>query len=58
MGLEYRLAGEVVTTGAEAVILDCTGMAYRAAALPDAVRCPVIEPVQAAASLALAIVSR
>jgi Asp/Glu/hydantoin racemase len=49
-------AAALVSRGAEAVILGCTGMAHHRAAIEDAVRVPVIEPCQAAAAQALAIV--
>jgi allantoin racemase len=42
--------------GAETVILGCTGMAHHAAAVRDAVGLPVIEPAQAAVSLAVGVV--
>ena len=45
---------ELVRMGAETIILGCTGMAHHRAALRNAVGLPVIEPVQAAAGLALA----
>lgn len=46
-----------VDAGAEAVILGCTGMAHHRAALEDATGVPVIEPCQAAAGLAIAMVA-
>jgi allantoin racemase len=42
--------------GAETVILGCTGMAHHARAVREAIRLPVIEPVQAAAALAVGMV--
>ena len=39
--------------GPETVILGCTGMAHHAAALRQALGLPVIEPIGAAAGLAL-----
>jgi Asp/Glu/hydantoin racemase len=50
-------AGDLVAMGAETVILGCTGMAHHARALCDAIGVPVIEPVGAAVSLALAAVA-
>ena len=44
---------DLVGLGAETVILGCTGMAHHAAAVRDAIGVPVIEPTQAAASLAI-----
>lgn len=44
----------LVNLGAETVILGCTGMAHHAAALCSAIGVPIIEPVAAAACLALA----
>lgn len=44
---------ELAGIGAETVILGCTGMAHHAAAVRDAIGLPVIEPVAAAAGLAL-----
>ena len=44
---------ELVAAGAGAVILGCTGMAHHRAAVEDAIGVPVIEPCQAAASLAI-----
>ena len=49
-------ARRLATMGAETVILGCTGMAHHAPSIRDAVKIPVIEPTQAAASLALGIV--
>jgi allantoin racemase len=43
--------------GAETIILGCTGMAHHAAAVRDAVGLPVIDPVQAAAGLAMVAVA-
>jgi Asp/Glu/hydantoin racemase len=40
--------------GAGTVILGCTGMAHHRAAVEDAAGVPVIEPCQAAATIALA----
>jgi allantoin racemase len=42
--------------GAETLILGCTGMAHHAAAVRDAAGVPVIEPAQAAVSLAVGMV--
>jgi Asp/Glu/hydantoin racemase len=47
---------ELAAMGAETIILGCTGMAHHQAALRDGVGLPVIEPVQAAAVLALGTV--
>ena len=47
---------ELAAMGAETIILGCTGMAHHRAALRDAVGLPVIEPAQAAAGLAVALV--
>ena len=47
---------ELAGMGAETIILGCTGMARHQAALQDGVGLPVIEPVQAAAVLALGAV--
>lgn len=44
----------LIAMGAETIILGCTGMAHHRAALSEAVGLPVIEPVQAAAGLAMA----
>ena len=44
---------ELVSAGAETVILGCTGMAHHRAAVEDAAGVTVIEPCQAAAGLAL-----
>jgi allantoin racemase len=49
-------ARELAVMGAETVILGCTGMAHHAAAVRDAVGLSVIDPVQAAASLAVGLV--
>ncbi len=49
-------ARELAGMGAETLILGCTGMAHHAAAVRQAVGLPVIEPVQAAASLAVGMV--
>ncbi|HEY3849196.1 MAG TPA: aspartate/glutamate racemase family protein, partial [Acetobacteraceae bacterium] len=51
-------ARELVTAGAETVILGCTGMAHHRAAIEEAAGVPVIEPCQAAAGLALVYLSR
>jgi allantoin racemase len=45
-------ARELVGMGAETVILGCTGMAHHRAAVEGAAGVPVIEPCQAAATLA------
>jgi Asp/Glu/hydantoin racemase len=50
-------ARELVTAGAETVILGCTGMAHHRAAVEEAAGVPVIEPCQAAAGLALIAVN-
>lgn len=47
---------QLAELGAETIILGCTGMAHHRTAVRDAVGLPVIEPVQAAAGLALAVV--
>jgi allantoin racemase len=47
---------ELAAMGAETIILGCTGMAHHRTAIRDAVGLPVIEPVQAAAGLALTAV--
>jgi Asp/Glu/hydantoin racemase len=52
IGAARQLAG----MGAETLILGCTGMAHHAPAIRDASGVPVIEPVQAAAALAIGIV--
>jgi allantoin racemase len=49
--------GALAAMGAETVILGCTGMAHHAAALRQAIGLPVIEPVGAAAGLALVAVA-
>jgi allantoin racemase len=49
-------ARQLAEMGAEAIILGCTGMAHHRAQVRDAAGLPVIEPVQAAAGLALALV--
>ncbi len=50
-------AGQVlVQAGSEAVILGCTGMAHHRAAIEAEIGVPVIDPCQAAAGQALAIV--
>ena len=46
---------ELAAMGAETIILGCTGMAHHRTAVRDAVGLPVIDPVQAAAGLALAL---
>jgi allantoin racemase len=46
---------ELAAMGAETIILGCTGMAHHAAAVRDAVGLAVIEPAQAAAGLAAAM---
>ncbi len=46
----------VADAGAETVILGCTGMAHHRPAIEDAIGLAVIEPCQAAAAAALAIV--
>jgi allantoin racemase len=48
---------ELVAAGAETIVLGCTGMAHHRAAVEDAAGVPVIEPCQAAAGLALSVVS-
>jgi len=49
-------AGRQLTEmGAEVLILGCTGMAHHATAIRQAVGIPVIEPTQAAAGLAIAM---
>jgi Asp/Glu/hydantoin racemase len=48
---------DLAAMGAETVILGCTGMAHHAATIQDALGLPVIEPVRAAAGLALTIVA-
>jgi Asp/Glu/hydantoin racemase len=48
---------DLVASGAETLILGCTGMAHHAAAVREAVGVPVIEPTQAAAGLAIGVVS-
>jgi allantoin racemase len=45
--------GALAAMGAETLILGCTGMAHHAAALRQAIGLPVIEPVAAAAGVAL-----
>jgi allantoin racemase len=47
---------QLAETGAEVLILGCTGMAHHAAAIRQAVGIPVIEPTQAAAALAIGMV--
>ena len=47
---------ELAAMGAETIILGCTGMAHHQAAVRNAVGLPVIEPVAAAAGLALGLV--
>jgi Asp/Glu/hydantoin racemase len=47
----------LVAAGAQTVILGCTGMAGHRAAIEQAIGVPVIEPCQAAAGQALAIVA-
>jgi Asp/Glu/hydantoin racemase len=51
-------ARALAAMGAEAVILGCTGMAHHAPALRQAIAMPVIEPIGAAAGLALVTVTR
>ena len=46
-------ARALVQDGAETIILGCTGMAHHCRAIEEAAVVPVIEPCQAAASLAL-----
>lgn len=48
-------ARQLASMGAGTIILGCTGMAHHAAAVRDAVSLPVIEPTQAAAGLAVAM---
>ena len=48
---------ELVAKGAQSVILGCTGMAGHRAAIEDAIGVAVIEPCQAAAGQALAVVA-
>ena len=48
-----QVAWELVTLGAEVVILGCAGMAHHRAAAEDACGVPVIEPSQAAAAQAI-----
>jgi len=48
-------ARELVGQGAQTVILGCTGMAHHRDAIEQAAGVPVIEPCQAAASVALGI---
>jgi allantoin racemase len=47
---------QLAAMGAETIILGCTGMAHHRTAVRDVVGLPVIEPVQAAAGLAVALV--
>ena len=49
-------ARQLAEMGAETVILGCTGMAHHARAIRDAAGLPIIEPVQAAAAMAIGIV--
>jgi Asp/Glu/hydantoin racemase len=50
-------AGQALSrAGAETIILGCTGMAHHREAVEDAVGLPVIEPCQAAATLAIGAV--
>ena len=50
-------AGEtLVQAGAQTVVLGCTGMAHHREAVEAAIGVPVIDPCQAAAAQALAIV--
>jgi allantoin racemase len=49
-------ARECAASGAETIILGCTGMAHHRAAIEDAVGVPMIEPCQAAAGIALAAI--
>jgi len=49
-------ARQLAGMGAETVILACAGMAHHAAAIREAAGIPVIEPVQAAAALAMGAV--
>jgi allantoin racemase len=44
---------ELAAMGAETIIFGCTGMAHHRAAIRDAVDLPLIEPSQAAATLAM-----
>jgi allantoin racemase len=46
---------DLAAMGAETIILGCTGMAHHRAAIRDAIGRPVIEPSQAAATLALGL---
>jgi len=47
---------ELAEMGAETIILGCTGMAYHRMALREAIGLPVIEPAQAAATVAVGLV--
>jgi Asp/Glu/hydantoin racemase len=49
-------ARELVRKGAQSVVLGCTGMAHHCSRLSAAVGVPVIEPCQAAVTLAIGIV--
>ena len=48
-------AATLAEAGAETIILGCTGMAHHRAAVHDATGLPIIEPAQAATSIALGI---
>jgi Asp/Glu/hydantoin racemase len=50
-------AGELAAMGAETIILGCTGMAHHRPSVQAAVGLPVIEPAQAAAGLAVAMLA-
>jgi Asp/Glu/hydantoin racemase len=50
------VARRLVAAGASAVVLGCAGMAHHRAAIEDACGAPVIDPCQAAAAAALAVV--
>lgn len=49
---------DLAAMGAETVILGCTGMAHHASAVRTAIGLPVIDPAQAAASLAIGMAMR
>lgn len=53
-----RAARSVVADGAEVVVLGCTGLAHVRTSLEAALGVPVVEPCQAAASIALAVLGR
>ncbi len=48
-----EVGGQLIAQGSEAIVLGCAGMARHRKGLEDRLGVPVIDPVQAAAAMAL-----